>query len=82
MLCPHVTFVVRQPDSKPSGLLAAVGHTRDLEPHEVGSLAHTQAVAAKVASMISELGVTSGNVQLVLIKCPLLTSAKTVGRTK
>ncbi|KIW66368.1 hypothetical protein PV04_05704 [Phialophora macrospora] len=81
VLCPHVTFIVRAHDADTStptstGLLAAVGHTRALHPHEIGSPDHARIVAATIRTMIADLGVHDGDVQLVLIKCPLLTSAK------
>lgn len=74
MLSPHVTFIVRT--SKPSGLLAAVGRTRDLEPHEIGTSEHALQVASSVVALMERSGIEKENVHLVLIKCPLLTSAK------
>ncbi|KAK3618898.1 hypothetical protein LTR22_026189 [Elasticomyces elasticus] len=32
VLSPHVTFVVRSRHDKPTGLVASVGHTRDIDP--------------------------------------------------
>lgn len=74
VLCPHVTFIVQQPE--PSGLVAAVGRTRDLEAHEIGTSEHASQVASSVKSMMEQSGITKDRVHLVLIKCPLLTSAK------
>jgi cyanuric acid amidohydrolase len=79
VLCPHVTFIVRAHDADAdtsTGLLAAVGHTRALQPHEIGSPDHARIVATTVKAMMTDLGVHDGDVELVLIKCPLLTSAK------
>jgi cyanuric acid amidohydrolase len=77
VLCPHVTFIVRAHDADTStGLLAAAGHTRALQPHEIGSPDHARIVATTVKTMMTDLGVQDGDVELVLIKCPLLTSAK------
>ena len=74
MLSPHVTFIVQE--SKPTGLLAAVGRTRMLEPHEIGTATHAQEVAASVGTMLLESRIPKNHVHLVLIKCPLLTSTK------
>jgi len=74
VLCPHVTFIVQ--DSKPTGLQAAAGRTRKLEPHEIGTSDHAAQVVHSVQSMLKESGISKENVHLVLIKCPLLTSAK------
>jgi cyanuric acid amidohydrolase len=74
VLCPHVTFVVRQ-ESK-SGLVACVGRTRRLEPFEIGTQIHAQEVSKTVSLLLHEAGIVTDDVHLVLIKCPLLTSAK------
>ncbi|RDW80958.1 hypothetical protein BP5796_05656 [Coleophoma crateriformis] len=74
VLSPHVTFIVK--DTKPTGLIAAVGHTRDFEPHEIGSASQAEAVAASITSLLQASSIPQGQVQMVLIKCPLLTSAK------
>jgi len=75
-LSPHVTFVVRSRDNAPTGLVAAVGHTRDLLPEEIGTAVHATTVTETMASLIKDLGVQTSDVQLALVKCPLLTSAK------
>ena len=77
VLTPHVTFIVEE--TKPTGLIAAIGRTRALKPHEIGTVDHAQEVARTIAEMIAgvaEGGVSAADVKLVLIKCPLLTSAK------
>jgi len=74
VLSPHVTFIVKE--SKPTGLQGVVGHTRELEPHEIGTSEHAREVALVVRRMLREAGISKDHVQLVLIKCPLLTSTK------
>ncbi|KUJ06378.1 ring-opening amidohydrolase [Mollisia scopiformis] len=74
VLSPHVTFIMRDP--KPTGLLAAVGKTRVLEPHEIGTTEHALQVASSVRSLMDQSAIRKEHVHLVLNKCPLLTSAK------
>jgi cyanuric acid amidohydrolase len=74
VLSPHVTFIVKTPTA--TGLQGVVGHTRRLEPHEVGTAEHAQQVAISVRRMLQESGISKDLVHLVLIKCPLLTSTK------
>ena len=74
VLSPHVTFILQE--SKPTGLQAAVGRTRMLEPHEIGTSVHAQEVASSVRDLLRQSGISKAHVHLVLIKCPLLTSAK------
>jgi cyanuric acid amidohydrolase len=74
VLSPHVTFIVQE--SKPTGLQAAVGRTRMLEPHEIGTSLHAMEVASSVGSMLKQSGIPKNHVHLVLVKCPLLTSTK------
>lgn len=74
VLSPHVTFIVQE--SKPTGLQAAVGRTRMLDAHEIGTLIHAQEVASSVRTLLKHSGIPKPHVHLVLIKCPLLTSAK------
>ena len=69
-----MTFIVQ--DSSPTGLQAAIGRTRLLEPHEIGTSSHAQEVATSVRSLLGKSGIPKETVQLVLIKCPLLTSEK------
>jgi cyanuric acid amidohydrolase len=71
-----VTFIVRSLSNAHTGLVAAVGHTQDLAPHEIGTESHANLVSSKVKDMMRDLEVKPDNVQLVLVKCPLLTSAK------
>jgi cyanuric acid amidohydrolase len=74
VLSPHVTFVVR--DRSTTGLQAAVGRTRIIEPHEIGTSVHALEVASSIRSILKESGVATDQVRLILIKCPLLTSEK------
>lgn len=87
VLCPHVTFIVGVEDDDASssslstgGLLASVGHTRNLHPHEVGTADHARTVADTVQAMMkadgSSVSIRPEDVVLVLVKCPLLTSTK------
>lgn len=54
-------------DSKPTGIQAAVGRTRALEPHEIGTLIHAQEVASSGRSMMQHSGIPKDHVHLVLI---------------
>jgi cyanuric acid amidohydrolase len=79
VLTPHVTFIVQNPHS--TGLYASVGRTRALQPHEVGTAEHARQVALTIKQMLKEPRAQQEfqdekDVQLVLVKCPLLTSAK------
>jgi cyanuric acid amidohydrolase len=74
VLSPHVTFVVR--DRSTTGLRAAVGRTRNFEPHEIGTSAHALEVASSIQSILKDSGLATDQVRLILIKCPLLTSEK------
>ncbi|KAH7355402.1 hypothetical protein BKA65DRAFT_582327 [Rhexocercosporidium sp. MPI-PUGE-AT-0058] len=74
VLSPHVTFIVREPT--PTGLVAVVGRTRELQPHEIGTTEHAVEVGSSVTAMLGQSGISKEQVHLVLIKCPLLTSAK------
>jgi cyanuric acid amidohydrolase len=75
VLSPHVTFIVKE--SRPTGLLAVASHTRILQPWEIGTVEHAKEVEKTVGKMMKDVGVTDrAEVKLVLIKCPLLTSAK------
>lgn len=75
VLSPHVTFVVREPAGADTGLVAAVTRTKAFEPHEIGSRVQAAEVADEVERVLAEHP-GFGNANLVLIKCPLLTSAK------
>jgi cyanuric acid amidohydrolase len=74
VLSPHVTFIVR--DAKPTGLRATVGRTRTFLPHEIGTDKQADVVAFHVIKMLQDARFGDDDVQLVLIKCPLLTSEK------
>lgn len=74
VLSPHVTAILQS--DKPTGLHAAVTRSRVLEPWEVGTVEHVEAVAASIREKLVEEGMEAGDVQLVLIKCPLLTSER------
>lgn len=74
VLSPHVTFFLRS--GKETGLSATVGHTRDFEPHEIGTEEQARQVAKTTTDLIRRLNVTPDQVHMILIKCPLLTSQK------
>jgi cyanuric acid amidohydrolase len=74
VLSPHVTFIVRE--SKPTGLRAVVGRSREYQPHEIGTFAQALDVQISVEEIMKESRISVPQVHLVLIKCPLLTSAK------
>jgi cyanuric acid amidohydrolase len=79
VLSPHVNLLVRDHHRHPRfdrGLVAAAGRTRPLRPEEIGRPVQLHAVAETIGKLIGELGVSSEDVRLVLIKCPLLTSEK------
>ncbi|KIW81537.1 hypothetical protein Z517_04563 [Fonsecaea pedrosoi CBS 271.37] len=76
VLSPHVTFFVRARDGQRTGLVASIGRTRVLEPHEVGTPEHAAQVQQTVGGMMRAASLAVGDVHLVLVKCPLLTSAK------
>jgi cyanuric acid amidohydrolase len=74
-----VTFIVQNPN--PTGLVASVGHTRALQPAEIGTAHQAMEVTQTIRRMVGELKAqreidNEKDVKLVLIKCPLLTSAK------
>lgn len=74
VLSPHVSTVLRS--DEPTGLHAAVSRSRVLKPWQVGTAEHVQAVAETIRSMLAVEKINMEDVQLVLIKCPLLTSSK------
>ncbi|KAH8659887.1 ring-opening amidohydrolase [Xylariales sp. PMI_506] len=76
VLSPHVSFIVQEADDAKTGLVAAVGHTRRLEPDEIGTAEHARQVSSAVSGLINDLGASRSDIGLVLIKCPLLTSGK------
>ncbi|KAI6784128.1 uncharacterized protein J7T54_004674 [Emericellopsis cladophorae] len=76
VLSPHVTLFLRETGDATTGLSASVGHTRTLAPHEVGTEEQARQVATTVAQLMRQMDVTTEQVHLVLVKCPLLTSDK------
>lgn len=74
VLSPHVSFIVQSPD--PTGLVAAVGHTREFQPHEIGTAVQANEIVSTVNRLLNDSKIDKSLVHLVLIKCPLLTSAK------
>jgi cyanuric acid amidohydrolase len=46
------------------------------EPYEIGTVSQATEVASSVRAMLKQSGIPKDRVHLVLIKCPLLTSAK------
>ena len=75
VLSPHVTFVLRS-SSQDTGLKGIVGHTRKFMPHEIGSDIQARVVAEEVTRLVAGLSISTEQVHLVLIKCPLLTTAE------
>ena len=74
VLSPHVSFVLQSKER--TGLIAAVGRTWQLQPWQIGSKDHVDCVAATVRKMLEAERIKAEDVQMVLIKCPLLTSEK------
>ena len=75
VLSPHTNLLVRDPTDHPGhdrGLVAAVGRTRAVASRELGRPTQLTLVAEVVRTLVSNLGVTSDDVHLVLVKCPLL----------
>jgi cyanuric acid amidohydrolase len=77
VLSPHVTFIVRESTSgTDTGLVAAVTRTRDFEPHEIGTRVQAAEVANEIESILGNPESEFKEANLVLIKCPLLTTTK------
>ncbi|MEO3753253.1 ring-opening amidohydrolase [Streptomyces sp. B6B3] len=80
VLSPHVNLVVADPGphhpGHDRGLVAASGRTRDLAPGELGREPQLAAVRELVAELVKRLGLSADEVDLVLVKCPLLTSER------
>ncbi|RKN44098.1 ring-opening amidohydrolase [Streptomyces hoynatensis] len=79
VLSPHVNLLVADPGPHPGhdrGLVGAAGRTRALAPAEVGREPQLTAVREVVAGLTARLGLTADEVDLVLVKCPLLTSER------
>jgi cyanuric acid amidohydrolase len=77
VLSPHVNLLVRDTTASghDRGLVAAAGHTGPIRPEDIGRVGQIEAVAARVRELVQSLGVTADDTHLVLVKCPLLTSA-------
>jgi len=79
IMTPHVSVFVRRDvpgGRRPGkGLVAGIASTRDIEPEELGTMAHVREVAAAVQRGIADAGITDpADVHFVQIKCPLLTA--------
>jgi cyanuric acid amidohydrolase len=79
VLAPHVNLVVA--DDRPHagfdrGLVAATARTAVIAPEDLGRLAQAEAVRSTVDDLVRRLALRPGDVHLVLVKCPLLTSAQ------
>ncbi|KAK4502626.1 hypothetical protein PRZ48_006052 [Zasmidium cellare] len=74
VLSPHVTCILES--YEPTGLNAAVTRSRVLEPWEVGTAEHAKAVTESIRETMIEENIQPGDVRLVLVKCPLLTSER------
>jgi cyanuric acid amidohydrolase len=79
VLSPHVTFVLRHHEY--TGLMAEVMHTERIEPHNLGTLLQAEQVerATRRAQAAMRSNVADGSelcTNLVLVKCPLLTSTQ------
>lgn len=77
VLSPHVNLLVRDDhrSGHDQGLVAAAGHTARIPPEDIGGVGQIEAVAKRVSELIDSLGVSADATHLVLVKCPLLTSA-------
>ncbi|KAK9453415.1 cyanuric acid hydrolase/Barbiturase [Dipodascopsis uninucleata] len=90
VLSPHVTFIAKDKEyltesgekMYDQGLVATVAGTRDFEPWEMGTEIHARVVAEKITEIIKELEIDPEDVHMVLVKCPLLTTAKVVASSK
>lgn len=79
VLAPHLNIFVRDPEPVPGhdrGLVIGVGQTRPLAVPEIGRPTQIQLVAQVVSEILTDLEVTADDVHLVLVKCPLLSSAQ------
>lgn len=76
VLSPHVTLLVRcRDDEEPTGLRAAAVVTDPVAKADVGRRPQAEAVADAVRTALADAGLEPDEVDLVLVKCPLLTSA-------
>ncbi len=78
VLSPHVTLFARHAHDAmdAGGLRAEVARTPPIPPHQLGRVGHVCTVAASVAALLRSLGADAGEVELVLVKTPLLTSER------
>lgn len=74
VLSPHLNFILSSPS--PTGLVVSVSRTWKLQPWQLGTLEHVACVAAAVRKMCELEGLKPHDVQMVLVKCPLLTSER------
>ncbi|MDF6101432.1 ring-opening amidohydrolase [Gordonia hongkongensis] len=78
VLAPHVNLLVADDshdEGHDRGLVAAVGTTPVIPPDDLGRGGQLEAVRDTVAKLLVDLDVALEDVHLVLVKCPLLTSA-------
>jgi cyanuric acid amidohydrolase len=78
VLSPHAVVLATADDDEgyPCGaLVAAAGRTPRIAPEQLGRRGHAEAVAATLRQLCGDAGIASGDVEFVLVKCPLLTSA-------
>jgi cyanuric acid amidohydrolase len=79
IMTPHVSVFVRRDVSEGrrpgKGLVAGIASTRNIEPEELGTMAHIREVALAVKRGMADTGITDpADVHFVQIKCPLLTA--------
>jgi cyanuric acid amidohydrolase len=78
VLSPHVVVLSTTDDDAgyPSGALAAAaGRTPRIAPEQLGRRGQAEAVAATLRQLCADVGIAPRDVEFVLVKCPLLTSA-------
>ncbi|AEA25384.1 ring-opening amidohydrolase [Pseudonocardia dioxanivorans CB1190] len=76
VLSPHASaFVGTDRPAAPEGaLVAAVGRTASIPIADLGRAGQVRAVAARVRELCADAALEPGDVHLVLVKCPLLTT--------
>lgn len=76
VLSPHATLVVHLPDdAPPTGIAGAAGETAPVAKGDLGRRPHVDQVEVAVRDTVAAAGLRAQDVHLVLVKCPLLTSA-------